>query len=299
MNPIHPPHRDDTGFKSFPSRLWNIGRSTLTLNGDTRLMGIVNVTPDSFSDGGDFLDPDRAVQHGLQLVSEGAEFLDIGGESTRPGAEPVGVDEELKRVIPVIQGLREKTHCLISIDTTKSQVAREALSAGADIVNDISGLTFDPQMIEVCAESNCGVIAMHIKGTPQTMQDDPVYDDVVTDVKQFLASRLSAFTSAGIAEERVMLDPGIGFGKTATHNLELMQNLTSIRALGRPLLVGHSRKRFLKQILGREVEERTAGTVGVSIALRMLGADLLRVHDVRAVKDALTACETLMQWETG
>jgi dihydropteroate synthase len=262
-------------------------------------MGIVNVTPDSFSDGGHFLESAHAVDHALKLEADGAEFLDIGGESTRPGAEPVSVKDELKRVLPVIQGLREQTEALISIDTTKSEVAREALSAGVDIVNDISGLTFDPGMLKVCAESDCGVIAMHIKGTPQTMQDDPSYEHVVNEVSNFLVERLSALRSAGIVEERIMLDPGIGFGKSAAHNLELMQNLAEIRGLGRPLLIGHSRKRFLQKILGRDVEERMAGTVGVSIALRMLGADLLRVHDVRAVKDALMACETLMEWETG
>ncbi|MDC0261691.1 dihydropteroate synthase [Planctomycetaceae bacterium] len=267
------------------------------MNGEARLMGIVNVTPDSFSDGGHFLESQLAIDHALGLEADGAQFLDIGGESTRPGADPVSVNDELKRVIPVIEGLREQTSCLISIDTTKSEVAREALSAGADIVNDISGLTFDPKMLDVCAESDCGVIAMHIKGTPQTMQDDPSYENVVEEVTNFLAERLSVLTSAGIAEERIMLDPGIGFGKTAAHNLELMQDLAVIRALGRPLLIGHSRKRFLQQILGREVEERVAGTVGVSIALRMLGADLLRVHDVRSVKDAITACGTLLGWD--
>ncbi|MBD3676274.1 MAG: dihydropteroate synthase [Planctomycetaceae bacterium] len=260
-------------------------------------MGIVNVTPDSFSDGGDYLDPQRAVEHALQLAEEGAICLDIGGESTRPGADPVDIDEELKRVLPVIESLRPQTESLISIDTTKSQVARAALDAGADIVNDISGLTFDEEMPAVCAASDCGVIAMHIKGTPQSMQDNPTYDNVVAEVMTFLEGRLDALEAAGIEDRRVMLDPGIGFGKTAAHNLELMQNLTALRSLGRPLLIGHSRKRFLKKILGRDVEERTAGTVGVSVALRMMGADLLRVHDVRAVNDALTAYGTLLGWE--
>lgn len=261
-------------------------------------MGIVNVTPDSFSDGGEFLDPARAVAHALQLVQDGADLLDIGGESTRPGSEPVSPAEELKRVIPVIGALREQTDRLISIDTTKSQVAKEALAAGADIVNDISGLMFDPEMIGVCAQTDCGVIAMHIQGTPQTMQQNPTYTDVVEEVGRFLKERLRVLETAGIANERVVLDPGIGFGKTAAHNLELMRQLPALRAAGRPLLVGHSRKRFLKQILNREVEERTAGTIGVSIALRSRGADLLRVHDVRAVNDALTAFETLVTPDT-
>jgi dihydropteroate synthase len=257
-------------------------------------MGIVNVTPDSFSDGGEFLDPNRAVDRALQLVEDGADLLDIGGESTRPGAEAVTAKEELQRVIPVISSLRSQTDRPISIDTTKSQVAREALAAGADIVNDISALTFDAEMIPLCAENDCGVIAMHIQGTPQTMQQNPTYSDVVSEVKAFLAERLRVLEDSGIAAERIVLDPGIGFGKTAHHNLQLMRHLPDLRSLGRPILVGHSRKRFLKKILNRNVEERTAGTIGVSIALRQLGADLLRVHDVRAVKDALTAFETLV-----
>ena len=257
-------------------------------------MGIVNVTPDSFSDGGQWHDPNSAIDHALRLVSEGADMLDIGGESTRPGAEEVSITKELARVIPVIEGLQGKTNVPISIDTTKSQVAQEALSAGAQVVNDISGLTFDSKMISVCAKSNCGVIAMHIKGTPQTMQDNPRYENVVAEVRSFLDERLSALTSAGISPERIMLDPGIGFGKTAEHNLQLMQQLPTLRSLERPLLVGHSRKRFLGKLLGREVEERTAGTIGVSLALRMLGADLIRVHDVRSVRDALTAFRTLL-----
>jgi len=294
MNPMHPPHRDNPISPDFPLRNWKVGNQIFKLRGEAELMGIVNVTPDSFSDGGEFLDASQAVEHALQLESDGALILDIGGESTRPGAKPVLVEEELKRVLPVIRQLRDQTRCVISIDTTKSQVAREALQAGADVVNDISGLTFDSEMPTVCAETKCGVIAMHIRGTPQTMQDNPTYDDVVQDVKDFLSQRIIALTDAGIEEERLMLDPGIGFGKTATHNLELMQHLDQLRELKRPLLVGHSRKRFLKKILGREVEERTAGTIGVSLALRFLGADLIRVHDVRAVKDALTACKTLL-----
>lgn len=296
MNPMHPPHREEQSAPNFGPRLWKVGSRTLKFHGEACLMGIVNVTPDSFSDGGEFLDAARAVDHALQLESEGAMILDIGGESTRPGAEPVSVDAELQRVVPVIQQLRDQTDCLISIDTTKSQVAREALDAGADIVNDISGLTFDAEMPVVCANSDCGIIAMHIQGTPQTMQDDPTYDDAVAEVTAFLEGRLEALEEIGISHQRVMLDPGIGFGKTAEHNLELMQNLAALRGLGRPLLIGHSRKRFLKKVLGREVEERTAGTVGVSLALRMMGADVLRVHDVRAVHDALTAYGTVLGW---
>ncbi|MBI1314852.1 dihydropteroate synthase [bacterium] len=255
-------------------------------------MGIVNVTPDSFSDGGQFLAQGAAVRHALQLVADGADILDIGGESTRPGAERVSIDEELRRVVGVIAELRPQTERLISIDTTRAEVAREALAAGADIVNDISGLTFDLAMTDVCAGSDCGVIAMHILGTPQTMQNDPQYDNVVVDVTAWLQQRLDDLTRQGIAAERVALDPGIGFGKTAEHNVELLAHISTLRSLGRPVLIGHSRKRFLAKVLGRPVEERSAGTLGVAIAAADQHADLLRIHDVRSTRDALLAWHT-------
>ncbi len=255
-------------------------------------MGIVNVTPDSFSDGGKFLAQGAAVRQALQLAEDGADILDIGGESTRPGAERVSVDEELRRVVGVISELRPQTNCLISIDTTKAEVARQALAAGADIVNDISGLTFDPSMTDVCAESDCGVIAMHILGNPQTMQDAPQYDDAVTDVTAWLQQRLDDLTQRGIKAERIALDPGIGFGKTADHNVELLSHVSTLRSLNRPVLIGHSRKRFLAKVLGRPVEERSAGTIGVAIAAAEQHADMLRVHDVRSTKDALLAWHT-------
>jgi dihydropteroate synthase len=216
--------------------------------------------------------------------------IDIGGESTRPGAAPIPLDEELARTIPVIEKLAHQTDVPISIDTTKAEVARQALAAGAVIVNDISGLTFDPEMMSVCAEFQAAVCVMHIKGTPQAMQQNPVYEDVVQEVTEFLQTRLSACEQAGIDPARICIDPGIGFGKTAQHNLTLMQATARIRKeLGRPILVGHSRKRFLSKLLGRPVEERNAGTVGVSVALAQNGADILRVHDVSATRDALTA----------
>lgn len=255
-------------------------------------MGIVNVTPDSFSDGGKFLAQGAAVRQALQLAEDGADILDIGGESTRPGAERVSIDEELRRVVGVISELRPQTDRLISIDTTKAEVARQALAAGADIVNDISGLTFDPAMPDVCAESDCGVIAMHILGNPQTMQDDPQYDDVVSDVSIWLQQRLDDLRQRGINAERIALDPGIGFGKTANHNVELLSSISTLRSLGRPVLIGHSRKRFLAKVLGRPVEERSAGTIGVTIATAEQSADMLRVHDVRSTKDALLAWQT-------
>lgn len=280
--------------ESFEPLVWRFRQSAWKLTGSARLMGIVNVTPDSFSDGGEFRETERAVEHALSLAEQGADLLDVGGESTRPASEPVSLKEELARVIPVVASLRGRTKLPLSIDTTKAEVARQALAAGADIVNDISGLTFDPEMISVCAESDCGIIAMHIRGTPRTMQENPVYEDVVREVREFLAQRIEAITDAGIDRERILIDPGIGFGKTAGHNLELMRNLHELRSLGRPLLVGHSRKRFLGKLLGRPVDERTAGTIGVSAALSLLGADLIRVHDVAAVRDALTAFRTLL-----
>ena len=268
---------------------WTCGRRSLLLGDVTRLMGIVNVTPDSFSDGGLWLDAGSAVEHALQLADDGADILDIGGESTRPGSEPVTLVEELRRVLAVIDRLRPQTDKLISIDTTKAEVAREAIEAGADIVNDISGLTLDPQMIEVCAQSGCGVVCMHMQGTPQTMQAEPHYDDCVTEVADFLARRLITLEAAGISAHRVVTDPGIGFGKTAQHNIELLSNIERLRSLGRPVLIGHSRKRFLSKVLGRSVEDRSAGTLGVAIAVAAQGADILRVHDVRETRDALLA----------
>lgn len=268
---------------------WKCGSTTHQLGGFPLIMGIVNVTPDSFSDGGDFLEQQAAVDHALKLAEDGADILDFGGESTRPGAEIVSVQEELRRVVGVVAEVRYRTDRLISVDTTKAEVARQALAAGANIVNDISGLTFDPAMVNVCSESDCGVICMHILGTPQTMQMDPHYSDVVSEVCQFLSDRLATLEQAGIARERVVTDPGIGFGKTAQHNVDLLSHIAALRDLERPVLIGHSRKRFLAKVLGRPVEERTCGTIGVAIAVAAQGADMIRVHDVRETRDALLA----------
>ena len=280
-----------------PTHAWTVfGRDLLASRQLPLLMGIVNVTPDSFSDGGRFLAVDAAVDHALRLVDEGAAILDIGGESTRPGADPVDAAEECRRVEPVIAKLANATDVPISIDTTKASVAAAALAAGATIVNDVSGLTRDPGMVGLCAASECGVVAMHMVGTPQTMQNDPRYDDVVVEVGGWLEARVDQLAAAGIAPGRVLLDPGIGFGKTAAHNLALLRATPALRRK-RPLLVGHSRKRFLKHVLGREVEERTAGTIGVAVALAQSGADVLRVHDVRAIADAITAFRTVADAE--
>ena len=273
---------------------WKFGRHSLALGSFPLVMGIVNVTPDSFSDGGHFLARDAAVEHALQLAADGADILDVGGESTRPGSATVPVAEELRRVVSVIAELRPQTDRLISIDTTKAEVARQAIAAGADIVNDISGLTLDPDLIDICAESDCGVICMHILGTPQTMQNDPDYGDVVLEVRQFLADRLAHLESRGICRNRVVTDPGIGFGKTAQHNVELLSSIARLRSLGRPILIGHSRKRFLAKVLGRAVDERLAGTIGVAIAAASQSADIIRVHDVKQIKDALLAWHAVL-----
>ena len=277
-----------------PAPVWRFRRPggepvTFGPAGLPRLMGIVNVTPDSFSDGGRHGTVQSAVAHALRLAADGADVLDVGGESTRPGAEPVGEEEELARVVPVVEALCRATDVPVSVDTTKAAVAAAALNAGACVVNDVSGLTWDPAMLPLCAETGCGVVAMHIRGTPRDMQDAPEYGDVLAEVSEHLRGRLLACESAGVTRESVLLDPGVGFGKTAAHNLALLRGVPVLRSLGRPVLVGHSRKRFLKHLLGREVEERTAGTVGVSVALAGLGCDWLRVHDVRAVRDALAA----------
>lgn len=281
------------------TRRWIVNGQRWEFSTTPQLMGIVNVTPDSFSDGGQWNSTQKAVEHALQLVDDGAAILDVGGESTRPGANVVTANEELKRVIPVIEQLAQQTRVPISIDTTKAEVARRALAAGACIVNDISGLTFDSCMPAVCAADDCGVICMHIQGTPQTMQANPSYNDVRTDVRNWLAARLDELAAAGIERERVLLDPGIGFGKTAAHNVELLTGIGHLHELGRPVLIGHSRKRFLKSLLGRDVEERQSGTIGVAIAVAEQGAELIRVHDVQAVGDAILAWQTLRDFRQG
>lgn len=250
------------------------------------LMGVVNVTPDSFSDGGRYLAAREAIARGHELVAQGASILDVGGESTRPGAEPVGAEEELRRVVPVLEGLAG-AGVRLSIDTTKVAVARAALAAGARVVNDVSALRFDPGLVGVVAAAGCEVCLMHMLGEPRTMQHDPRYDDVVADVKAFLEERLAFAVAEGIAEERVWLDPGIGFGKTVAHNLELLRRLDELVALGRPVVVGTSRKWFLGRITGREVGERVAGTIATSVLALERGATIFRVHDVAPVADAL------------
>jgi len=258
-----------------------------------RLMGVVNVTPDSFSDGGLYLDPEAAVAHGRELAEEGAEVLDVGGESTRPGAEAVSVEEELRRVVPVVEGLRE-LEARVSVDTSKVRVAAAALDAGAEIVNDVTALRGDPEMAALCAERGCGVVLMHMLGTPRTMQDDPHYGDVVAEVKAFLAERLEAAVAAGIPEEGIWLDPGIGFGKTLDHNTELLRRLGELRELGRPLVVGTSRKSFIGRLDGAPASERLGGTIASSLLAAANGVEVLRVHDVAAVRQALAVAKAIL-----
>jgi len=276
------------------TRAWQLRTRLLDLSQTPVIMGIVNVTPDSFSDGGRYLDPQAAADQALRLQAEGAGILDIGGESTRPNAIPVPENEEIRRVMPVLEKVVSCSQLPVSIDTTKAEVARLALAAGAEIVNDISGLRFDPRMVEVCAAARAGVLCMHIQGTPQTMQFDPTYSDVVGDVATWLEQRMSELEQAGISPAQVALDPGIGFGKTAAHNVELLQNIARLRSLGRPICIGHSRKRFLQKLLGRDVDERLFGTVGVSVAAALQGAELIRVHDVAASRDAIVACKACL-----
>ncbi|HMF51279.1 MAG TPA: dihydropteroate synthase [Candidatus Saccharimonadales bacterium] len=246
----------------------------------TVIMGILNVTPDSFYDGGRRSEPTRAIVDGVEMVQSGAEVLDVGGESTRPGARPVDEAEELDRVLPVIRGLRREVAVPISIDTYKAGVARAALDAGADIVNDISALRFDPALVSLVAAEEVPVILMHMQGKPQTMQSEPRYNDVVREVRDFLAAQLYEAMDAGIAAERIILDPCIGFGKTLEHNLQLLRGLPTLAALGQPLLVGASRKAFIGKILDLDPDHRLEGSLAAAVAAVLGGANLLRVHDV-------------------
>lgn len=257
------------------------------------VMGIVNVTPDSFSDGGKFETTEKAVERALQLVAEGADILDIGGESTRPGAAPVSMEEELKRVIPVIEQLSKVAEVPLSIDTYKPEVMRAAIAAGADMVNDVRALQ-EPGALEIMAKSNAGVCLMHMQGTPQTMQVNPRYEDVVAEVKTFLSERLSAANRAGIDSERIVLDPGFGFGKRTEHNIALLQGLQSIAGLGRPLLVGLSRKSVLGQIVGDDGDSRLHASIAAAVISAMKGARIVRVHDVKATADALKVVAAIL-----
>jgi dihydropteroate synthase len=271
------------------ARIWQLRTRLLELRRQPLLMGIVNVTPDSFSDGGHYFDADAAVAHALQLVADGADLVDVGGESTRPKAEPVPADEELRRVLPVVERLVGQIDVPISIDTSKAAVARAALAAGAEIINDVTGLTGDDEMLPLAVDTGAGICAMHMQGTPQTMQDNPAYRDVVAEVYDYLRQRRDALFAAGVEPHRICLDPGIGFGKTYAHNMQLLANCQSFHELGCPLLVGPSRKGFLGKMIGNAEADRTPALIGVVLSLALQGVQVVRVHDVRPVREALTA----------
>jgi dihydropteroate synthase len=251
-----------------------------------KIMGILNITPDSFSDGGKFFNVDSAIEQGKRLIAEGADILDIGGESTRPGAEAVSLEEELRRTTPVI-GKLAHLGIPISIDTYKSEVAETAVKAGASIINDISGLRFDNKMAEIAAKYQTGLILMHIKGTPRDMQVNPVYEDLMNEISQYLLGSAEIALKSGVAKDKIMLDPGIGFGKTLKHNLEILNRLPELKRLGYPLVIGVSRKSFIGKLLDLPVEERLYGTIGACVTAVLKGADILRVHDVKPVKEAV------------
>ena len=252
-------------------------------------MGIVNVTPDSFSDGGRYFDADKAITYGMHLTAEGADILDVGGESTRPGAKPIDAEEEINRILPVVHRLCKQTDVPVSIDTSKALVAESALAAGAEIINDVTALEGDPRMLPLAVELGCGVCLMHKKGDPRTMQDEPVYADVVAEVFEYLRIRRNALLAAGVSQDRIAVDPGIGFGKTTRHNIQLLANIGRLHDLDCPVLVGHSRKRFLSDLAPHPPShaDRLPGTIGVAMSLARQGVQILRVHDVAAVRQAL------------
>ncbi len=276
-----------------------IGRRRFEWGSRTYVMGIVNVTPDSFSDGGRFFSTDSAVAHGERLAAEGADLLDIGGESTRPGAEQVPAEQEIERVVPVIERLAQRTDVPISIDTTKASVAQAALDAGATLVNDISGFRFDPEMAPTIARCDAAACAMHVQGMPRTMQQQPRYLDLVGEVIEYLQASIGLAERCGVARERLLIDPGIGFGKTGGHNLFLLRNLRQLKSLGLPLLVGASRKRFIGTITGKEPQDRLAGSLAVHAAAVMNGADVVRVHDVEATAAAVKMIDAVVRATEG
>jgi dihydropteroate synthase len=269
------------------------GGKELKLGDRTYVMGVVNVTPDSFSDGGKFYEIDRAVERAKELINAGADIIDIGGESTRPFSDPIPLEEELKRTIPVIEAIRDFSDIPISIDTTKAEVARRALAAGADMVNDVSALRFDPEMVKVVAEHGVPVVLMHMLGTPKTMQQKPHYDCLFGEILTFLQERIQFAVKGGVSREQIIIDPGIGFGKTVTHNLRLIRDLDVFNILERPILLGLSRKRFIGAILNRPVEERELGTAVANTIGIMAGAHIVRVHDMAFQIDAIRMADAI------
>ena len=278
---------------STTSDTWICGDQNVDLTTTTQVMGVLNVTPDSFSDGGCYFSPENAVEQSLRMEDAGASILDIGGESTRPGANAVLVEEELSRIIPVIECLAGRTSALLSVDTRKATVAGAATDVGAVIINDVSACTYDPDMAECARRAGAGVVLMHMRGKPETMQNDPYYRDVVGEVTSYLAERLRFCVARGLDEERLVIDPGIGFGKTTDHNLMLLQGLPTMNSLGRPLVVGLSRKQFLGELVGRPVEDRLAAGLGAHCFAVLQGAKILRVHDVKETCDAVHIVDIL------
>ncbi len=258
-------------------------------------MGILNVTPDSFFDGGRHSDTEQAFNHAMSLISDGADIIDVGGESTRPNADPVHMDEELKRVIPVIEKIRANSDVLISIDTYKSDVARQACLSGADIINDISGLTFDPRMAGVAASADASIIIMHIKGTPKSMQKDPSYHDVISEISDFFEKQMKVAEDAGVGGDKIILDPGIGFGKRVEDNLKILKSLRDFKKFNKPLLVGASMKSFIGHVTGAPVEDRSEGSLASNVVSMMNGADILRVHDVKQTVQASRLVRAIME----
>jgi len=277
-------------------RLWKIGDRIFDLSRQGMIMGVLNVTPDSFSDGGEFFAVDKAIEHGLRMAEDGAHIVDVGGESTRPGAEPLGAEEELRRVLPVIEQLRSKSKVIISIDTSKASVARAALQAGASIVNDVTGGRGDEEMMPLISETNSAFIIMHMQGTPQTMQIAPKYTNVVSEISDFFRQQYARALVYSIDPMAIAFDPGIGFGKTLEHNLELLGQLEELGAHDRPIVIGVSRKSFLGKVINSaQVGDRLAPAVALTSLLRTRGADVLRVHDVKENVNALKVTEAILQ----
>jgi dihydropteroate synthase len=276
---------------------WHCREKVISTAGRTRVMGILNVTPDSFSDGGSYVKSKPAVAHARSMLEQGADIIDIGGESTRPGSQRVTVQEELQRVMPVIEALLREGDCLVSIDTMKAEVARAALEAGVHIINDVSALTADPEMLNVAKAYGAGVVLMHMQGEPRYMQHAPVYRDVVAEVSAFLASRVSECAAAGISRQALVIDPGIGFGKTTAHNLALLRGIPVLSRIGCPVLTGLSRKRFLGELTGRPVGARLSASLAAAAYAVMRGVHILRVHDVKETCDAVQVIDILSNEE--
>ena len=280
--------------------LWKFRGRSLDLSSKAAVVGIVNITPDSFSDGGKTMDPDNACDHALKLLEEGAALLDLGGESTRPGAVPVAPEEELLRLLPVLKTLRKRTDAPISIDTSKASVAQACLDEGADIINDVTALSGDPLMGEVVSRAGAGLILMHLQGTPRTMQENPCYpqDDVLSDVSKYLSDRRAVALGCGVDSDAIILDPGLGFGKTVAHNLALLSGIPLLNRLGSPLMIGHSRKSFLGKIMSEDgintPEDRLSAGLAVTVLARSLGALLFRVHEVRPHLESLRMAEAVL-----